>query len=196
MKIIGITGGTGSGKTTLLAAVEARDGCVVDCDAVYHRLLEENGAMLAELRQRFPGTVECGALNRKKLGRIVFADPAALADLNAITHRYVVEETRRLLRLSGARLGAIDAIGLFESGLNRICQATVCVTAPRAVRVARLMHRENISAQEAETRISAQRPDEEFVGLCDYVLENRGTKDEFLRQCNALLDTILKGDKL
>lgn len=194
MKILGITGGTGSGKTTLLSAIAARGGCMVDCDAVYHQLLTDSAPMLAALETRFPGTVEHGALNRKKLGRIVFADPAALADLNAITHRYVAAETRRLLQASHAPLGAIDAIGLFESGLNQMCDVTICVTAPAPIRVARLMAREGISAQEAQTRIAAQRPDEDFIKLCDYVLENNGTKEEFFRQCNILLDTICKGE--
>ena len=78
--IIGITGGTGCGKTTALDAVRKLGGTVIDCDAVYHRLLQTDKKMLAAIEARFPGVVEDGQLNRKKLGAIVFADEAALLD--------------------------------------------------------------------------------------------------------------------
>lgn len=196
MKIIGITGGTGSGKTTLLLAIAQRGGCIVDCDAVYHELLTTNPQMLAELNARFPGTVEHGELNRKRLSAIVFQDKQALLDLNAITHRYVIEKTRAILQASGAPFGAIDAIALFESGLNRLCQVTICVTAPAELRILRLVQREGISAERAKARIAAQRNDAEFSALCDYTLENNTTKEEFTRQCNALLEIICKGEPL
>ena len=72
--IIGITGGTGCGKTTLLKAIEARGGLVLDCDAIYHELLRSDKEMLAAIDVRFPGVIEDGALNRKKLGAIVFTE--------------------------------------------------------------------------------------------------------------------------
>lgn len=196
MKIIGITGGTGSGKTTLLDVIARRGGCVVDCDAVYHDLLTANPKMLQEISDRFPGTVAHGELNRKKLSAIVFHDKQALLDLNAITHRYVIEKTKAILQSSGARLGAIDAIALFESGLNRLCDVTVCVTAPEEARVLRLMQREQIPADRAKARIAAQRKDAEFSALCDFTLKNNTTKEEFTRQCYALLDIICKGEPL
>ena len=78
--ILGITGGTGCGKTTLLTAFEELGGLVLDCDAIYHQLLATDPALLQAIESRFPGTVENGALQRKKLGAIVFADEAALQD--------------------------------------------------------------------------------------------------------------------
>ena len=87
--IIGITGGTGCGKTTLLEAIKARGGLVLDCDAIYHRLLQTDKKMLAAIEARFPGTVQEGILQRKKLGAIVFADEQALLDLNRIPHSAV-----------------------------------------------------------------------------------------------------------
>ena len=79
--VIGITGGTGCGKTTLLNLIADRGGLILDCDAIYHELLISDRKMLAAIDQRFPGTVENGALNRKKLGTIVFADENALLEL-------------------------------------------------------------------------------------------------------------------
>ena len=142
--IIGITGGSGCGKTTLLNLIAEKGGLILDCDAIYHDLLKSDTAMLASIDGRFPGPVEKGELNRKKLGTIVFADEAALLDLNAITHAAVKREVLRRLECQPA-LAAIDAIGLFEGGLAELCDVTVAVTAPEEMRIQRLMQRDGIS---------------------------------------------------
>ena len=72
--ILGITGGSGSGKTTLLQLVEASGGVILDCDAIYHQLLQNDKQLLQTIENRFPGTVIDGVLARKKLGEVVFAD--------------------------------------------------------------------------------------------------------------------------
>jgi len=187
--IIGITGGTGCGKTTLLTLLQERGAVILDCDAIYHRLLREDAALLAAIEARFPGTVENGALQRKKLGAIVFGDKAALADLNRITHGAVKAEVVRLLTPE-PRLAAIDAIGLFESGLNELCKLTVAVTAPVEARVQRLMARDGITEEYARSRINAQPTAEEFAAKCDHVLENDGTKADFRQKCLAFLTQI------
>ena len=91
--ILGITGGTGCGKTTLLHCVAERGGLVLDCDEIYHELLETDPMLLAAIEARFPGTVEDGGRNLKKLGALVYRNPKALADLNAITHACVRRDT-------------------------------------------------------------------------------------------------------
>lgn len=184
--IIGITGGTGCGKTTLLDMIRQQDGLVLDCDAVYHELLRTDSEMLSAIGARFPGVVEDSALNRKKLGAIVFADEQALMDLNAITHSAVKREILRRLE-NRPRLAAIDAIGLFEGGLAELCQVTVAVTAPWEDRVRRLMARDCISEDYAKSRIAAQKSDEWFREKCDYCLENDGTLEAFQAKCVAFL---------
>ncbi len=182
--IIGITGGSGCGKTTALDVIRQLGGYVIDCDEVYHRLLTHDTNLLQAIDARFPGTVEHGQLQRKKLGNIVFSDPAALQELNQITHAAVKKEVQRQLQhLSG--LAAIDAIGLFEGDLACLCDMTVAVTAPEEARVARLMAREGISEEYAEKRIAAQRPQAEFRTLCDFVLENNENIDAFRAKCLA-----------
>ena len=180
--IIGITGGTGCGKTTALQAVQALGGMVLDCDAIYHNLLETDKSLLAAIESRFPGTVENDALNRKALGNIVFNDKAALQDLNAITHQAVKEEVLRQLPQDNT-LVAIDAIGLFESGLSVLCKLTVAIIAPEKDRLTRLMARDGICREYALSRISAQPSNEEFSSLCDYTLENSGSPEEFYEKC-------------
>lgn len=181
--ILGITGGTGSGKTTLLNILAENGFALLDCDKIYHDLLKTDKAMLAAIENRFPGTVTDGVLDRKKLGTIVFADPAALQDLNAITHSAVKAEVLRLLQKNSN--AAIDAIGLFEGGLAPLCDVTIAVTAPEELRVARLMARDGITEAYARARIAAQPTPEEFKKLCHYTLDNDGTEAAFREKCLA-----------
>ncbi len=180
--IIGITGGTGCGKTTALRAVQALGGLVLDCDAIYHRLLIEDKALVAAIESRFPGVTEQGVLNRKKLGTIVFADEKALQDLNGITHAAVKAEVLRLLEAK-PQLAAIDAIGLFEGGLAELCDFTVNIAAPYEARLQRLMARDGISESYARSRMDAQRSQESFRWLCDDTLENNTTEEAFYAKC-------------
>ena len=180
--IVGITGGTGCGKTTALNAIKDLGGAVLDCDAIYHELLRTDKALLSAIEARFPGVVEDGQLLRKKLGAIVFGDPQALLDLNAITHAAIKAEVER--RLADAPgLAAIDAIELFDSGLADLCDFTVAITAPLEDRVRRLMKRDNISAEYARARIAAQKDEAWFRSHCDHVLENNGNLDAFATVC-------------
>ncbi len=184
--IIGITGGTGCGKTTLLHEIQMRGGLVLDCDAIYHELLRSDHEMLAAIESRFPGVVEEGMLNRKKLGAIVFADEQALLDLNAITHKAVKQEVLRRLE-DRPHLAAIDAIGLFEGDLAALCDVTVAITAPTELRIQRLMQRDGITEAYARSRIAAQHEDAWFREKCHHVLENNGELDAFRAKCIAFL---------
>ena len=183
--IIGITGGSGCGKTTLLQCIGEKGGLILDCDAIYHGLLTSDGQLLSQIDSRFPGVVEQGQLQRKKLGAIVFSDEKALQDLNKITHSAVKAAVTQ--RLQGHRLVAIDAIALFEGGLAELCHTTVAVTAPTEDRVRRLMARDGISEEYARKRIAAQRSNESFSSMCDVVLENNGDICEFRAKCLAFL---------
>ena len=187
--IIGITGGTGCGKTTLLNVIAEKGGLILDCDAIYHQLLTQDNNLLNSIEQRFPGTVEDGQLQRKKLGSIVFADKNALEDLNKITHGAIKAEILHRLA-SQPRLAAIDAIALYEAGLAELCDTTVAVTAPAEVRIQRLMIRDNISEDYARSRIAAQHPDSWFRDRCDCILENNGTQMQFHKKCVAFLENL------
>ena len=187
--IIGITGGTGCGKTTLLNQIRDAGGMILDCDAIYHELLVSDQEMLAAIDRRFPGTVENGIMNRKKLGSIVFADENALLDLNRITHSAVRQEVLHRLECS-PKLAAIDAIGLFEGGLAELCNVTVAVTAPMEQRIHRLMERDGISEDYARSRISAQKNDDWFRNHCDVVLDNSGDIQSYKTKCLDFLKGI------
>ncbi len=194
MKIIGITGGTGCGKTTALNELERRGALLIDCDAVYHRMLETDRPMLDEIEKYFPGAVIDGKLDRKALGAVVFTDEEALRDLNIITHRHINLEIRRILRehaMNGGTLAAIDAIELFSSGLAKRCTATIGVIADREVRIDRIMRRDGISREYAMMRVNAQRPNEYFIQKCSHVLENNGSQEEFIEKCRKTFEEVL-----
>ena len=193
--IFGITGGTGCGKTTALQAIRDLGGIIIDCDAVYHVLLQTDTKMLQAIENRFPGTVTDGKLDRKKLGPIVFSDEQALLDLNAITHKAVREKVIHILGIN-RKLATIDAIELFDGGLAELCDVTVAITAPTEDRIQRLLQRDGISYEHAALRIRAQKPESYFREKCDYVLENNGTQEEFQEKCLAFFRefTIIKKD--
>ena len=196
MTIIGITGPTGAGKTTALMVVEQLGGAVIDCDRVYHKLLEGDVALQGKLESAFgPLRDERGAIDRKKLGTIVFGDPEKLRQLNEIAQTATVERTRELLeryRARGRELVAVDAIALLESGLKELCQATVAVIAPPETRVARIMAREGIPEDYAWARVRAQRPDQFFAEGCAHILYNDcGTAEEFSRKAEEFLKEIV-----
>lgn len=145
MTVIGHHRPTGAGKTTVLKEIEALGGAVIDCDAVYHEMLESDRALQESLERAFgPLRDGQGAIDRKKLGALVFGDLAKLERLNAIAQRAVVQRTRQMVkenRSRGIGLTAIDAFALLESGLADLCTTTVAVLAPAEARVARIMAR-------------------------------------------------------
>ena len=179
--IFGLTGCTGAGKTSALKAIESLGGKVIDCDAVYHRMLEENEAMRNAINEKFPGVFSKeGKLDRRKLGEEVFAKKDRMAQLNAIVFRFLVPEVEQYVTSLPDGIYAIDAINLLESGLDRLCDRTIAITAPVELRVRRIMARDGISEQYARLRISAQKADEYYRSKCDCELTNAlDTPDEF-----------------
>ena len=180
--IIGITGGSGSGKSTLLQVLEDAGAVILDCDAIYHELLQTDTAMLCAIENRFPGVTVQGKLDRKKLGAIVFADAQALRDLNDITHTHVKKQVLSLLPPPPA-LAAIDAIELFDGGLAVLCDATVAIVAREEDRIRRLTARDGISREQAILRIRAQKPEDYFRNKCDFILENFDSQEDFYKKC-------------
>ena len=194
MRVIGITGPTGCGKTTLLRVIEAHGGFTVDCDALYYQMLRENAPMRAALTEAFGEVfLPDGSLDRPRLGNLVFSDPDALSRLNAIVYHHMGEKMRALLAEQAGQNRpwfAIDAISLVESGLAGLCDTTVAVLAPKALRLARIMARDGIPEDYARRRIEAQKPDGFYQESCTYVLENAGTAAEFEQTCEQWLRAI------
>lgn len=195
MTIVGITGPSGGGKTTALRALAELGALVIDCDAVYHELLANNALLVSSLAERFPESYVNGAIDRKKLAAQVFSDPAALEDLNAISHRFVREEVAARLRswaMTGGTLAALDAIELISSGLGSRCNFVLGILADREKRIARIMQRDGLDEKQAAARVDAQRSDTYFQEKCDHILYNNGDEDQFSNTCREYFTEALK----
>lgn len=193
--IIGITGGTGCGKTTALNALAELGFHIIDCDALYHDLLETDRDMLNAIEAAFPGVLLDGKLQRKVLGQRVFSNPDALNVLNQTVWPYVGKAVDAQIQAQYPQPCAIDAIGLLESGLGKLCTHTVAITAPEAARVARLMAREGISEAYARLRIQAQKSNDVFAAECGVTIHNSfDSAEQFLAHCKAVFQHLLKED--
>lgn len=197
MVVLGITGPTGAGKTTLLGEVKKLGGAVIDCDAVYHEMLEKDIALQCALESAFgPLRDKAGQIDRKKLGSIVFRDQAQLKRLNTIAQTAVVERTRELIeayREQGRSVVAVDAIALLESTLKNLCQLTVAVLAPAEVRVGRIVIRESIPEDYAWARVKAQKESQYFTKNCDITLINDcASAEEFAAAARKKLGELIQ----
>ena len=197
MITIGITGGTGAGKTSALRALEALGALTLDCDAIYHELLVDNAELKSELGLRFDGVLQDGSIDRRHLGEIVFNDPDALDDLNTITRKYIgktIADRIAKWESQGGKVTAIDAIALIESGRAEKCDFVVGVTAPKDIRIARIMNRDGITRKQAEMRINAQKPDSFYEENCDYMLKGvYSAPGEFEEECRKFFDKMIGG---
>jgi len=197
MYIIGITGGTGAGKTSAVKALKTLGAMVLDCDELYHELLISDPEMIKEIEDNFANVTDDGTINRQKLGEIVWNDTEALQKLSTITHKYVSAEIDRRInafREQGASIVAIDAIALIESGQGKRCNVIVGVTAPQESRILRIMKRDNISKENAQARINAQKPESFYKENCDYILENKcDTQEKFEEKCIGFFKENMRG---
>ncbi|RUS43837.1 dephospho-CoA kinase [Cohnella sp. AR92] len=184
---MGLTGGIATGKSTVSRLLTECGAALVDADRIAREVVEPGQASLRLIAERFGQAVllENGALNRKKLGEIVFADPAEREALERITHpaiRAVMKERMaRLEREDPSRLVVVDVPLLYESELSSLFQKVMVVYVPREVQLERLMERDGLSREAAERRLHAQMDIEEKRKRADFVIDNRGSLEETTR---------------
>ncbi|QFP75941.1 dephospho-CoA kinase [Deinococcus sp. AJ005] len=189
---LGLTGSIGAGKSTVAALLRARGLTVLDADA-QARLATEEPETLERIEAAFPGTVRGGVLDRPALSAVAFADPARLAELNAIVHprvraRMTVLEQQAVA--DGARWTVQDVPLLFEGGLEASMDAVLVVDAPLDLRVARVMERSQFSREEVLTRDARQTPAAEKRQKADFVIENDAGLPELEAQVDAALQAL------
>lgn len=194
-RVVGVTGAMGGGKSSfarLLAdACRERSGCaeIVDADRIARWLVEdapEAPMVRRELAARFGAEIlrADGALDRSVLAARAFKDDAAAADLNAILHPRVLVATEKAI--AGEGVFILDVPLLFESGMERICDTTVAVTAPRELRRKRASR-----FADAEERERRQWPEEQKAAAADFVVVNDATLVELAVHARALAEKLL-----
>jgi dephospho-CoA kinase len=196
MIVLGLTGSIGMGKSTAAAMLRRLGVPVHDADATVHRLLGPGGGAVAPVARAFPGGVIEDArtgrtrIDRAALGRLVFADSAALHRLEAILHPLVRADERRFRRRMQARhvpLIVLDIPLLFESGGDRRCDATVVVTAPARIQRARVMARQGMTEERFAAILAKQMPDAEKRRRADFVVQTGLGRNATLRRLAAIV---------
>ena len=192
MKIIGLTGGIGTGKSTVSAYL-AQKGCkIIDADLISHQMTEAGSPCLAEIKAAFGEDVflRDGNLDRKKVGRLVFADATKKKTLEQIITRRVIEKTLRILQDCRAQqedLAVLDAPLLFECGMQRYTDETWLVVCRTETRLRRIAARDGLAEEDIQKRIANQMSTEQKEKLADYIIDN--SRD--LAWLYAQIDTLL-----
>ena len=169
---LGLTGSIGMGKSTT-AQMFADEGVPVwDADATVHRLYAPGGAAALALGQALPGSLDAaGGVDRAALKAMIAADPAVLDRLNAIVHPLVSADRAAFLAATTADIVLLDIPLLYESGLEKHCDAVAVVTAPPEVQRARVLARDTMTPAMFETLLARQLPDAEKRARADYIIE-------------------------
>jgi dephospho-CoA kinase len=182
-KVIGLTGGIASGKSVVCQTLQGLGMTVIDADDVSHEILTKDDAVKQEVVKVFGPDVltAVGAVDRTRLGKIVFHDPERRKALERILHPLVGAELRRMAR-EGRGYVVLEVPLLIETGGYKRMDLVVVVYATRALQIERLMSRDELTQEEAVRRIDTQLPLEEKVSYADYVINNSGSEEETKEQ--------------
>jgi dephospho-CoA kinase len=193
--LVGLTGGIASGKSTVAARLVQHGAELVDADEIAREVVLPDTATWRKILEHFGSEVldESGFIDRKRLGGLVFGDPAKRALLNQLTHPPIVQEIADRLELLSAFDGlvVVDVPLLVESGVNRGYEAIVVVATKPETQIRRLQADRGMSVTEARARIAAQAPLEEKLGLATHVIWNEGSLDELERRADEVAEELL-----
>lgn len=185
--LIGLTGNIATGKSTVAAMLADLGAEVIDADEVAHEVMRAGFPVHSQIVAAFGSQVLApdGEIDRKRLGAIVFADPAALARLEEIVHPAVIAEVGRCIAASTAPAVVIEAIKLIESGMADGCDSVWVTTCEPRQQVHRLMGGRKMSHAEAQQRVRAQPPPEAKTARADVVIDTSGTLAQTQAQVQA-----------
>ena len=179
--VMGVTGGSGSGKSYLTGLFDTPTAHIVDMDKLGHAVLAGSAYQpvvdafgTGILAEPMANNATPPPIDRKKLGAMVFADPAQLAKLNAIVHPLIRREVylQVLSALHTHQLIILDGALLFDVDLHHVCDLTVLVLADDTTRCERIMTRDNISLTQAQNRLDSQRDYNALIDLATIVVYN------------------------
>jgi len=182
--VIGLTGNIATGKSVVLRMLEELGAKTIDADALAHQVMHKGSPVWQAIVEEFGSDIlrPDGEIDRGKLGRVVFSDPAALHRLEKLVHPAVIAATRELIRQAEEKVVAIEAIKLIEAGMRPLCDTLWVVNCRKDQQLARLMAQRGLSREEALLRIEAQPPQEEKIASADVAIDNSGNIEETRRQ--------------
>jgi len=193
---VGLTGGIGSGKSTVSALLASHGAVVIDYDLLAREVVEPGTPALAAIVERFGTGVLApdGSLNRPALGAIVFADEAALRDLEGITHGAIKLRAVELEAASDPEAVVVhDNPLLVEMGATELMDVVIVVDVPVEVQIARLAESRGMTEDEAQARIAAQATREERAGVADIIVDNTGSLSELATIVGDMWDELSAG---
>jgi dephospho-CoA kinase len=194
LKLVGLTGNIGSGKSTVADMIRAAGVPVLDADVLARAVVAPGQPAHAQIAAEWPDVIgPDGAIDRKKLGARVFADPNARARLEAITHPRIQAgalEAARALAAAGHRLAFYEASLLVETGRHRDFDGLVVVVADEEQQLARVQARDRCSREQALARLRAQMPVEEKRRAATHLIDNTGDVESTRRQVQALIASL------
>jgi len=186
---VGLTGGIGSGKSEVSRRLAALGAVIIDADVAARQVVAPGTPGLARIAEAFgPGVLRPdGALDRERLGVIVFSDPAQLAKLNAITHPLIGEWMQAAERAAtetadGNPIVIYDAALLAESGRWANYDLVIVVDVPPEMQVDRLVSQRGMAPDQARARLAAQASREQRLALADVIIDNSGSLDDLDRR--------------
>jgi dephospho-CoA kinase len=191
MYILGLTGNIAAGKSAVASRLAALGAHVIDADLLAREAVAPGSVGLAAIVRRWGPSILAadGTLDRAALRRIVFADPAERAALDAIVHPEVARRRSQAVAAAeeaGAAIVVCDIPLLFEADLENTVDAVLLVEAPASMRRERLLRDRGLTPKEADDMIAAQMPSELKRGHAEYIIENVGSREELIAQVDAL----------
>jgi dephospho-CoA kinase len=182
--MIGLTGNIATGKSTVGRMLAALGATVIDADKVAHQVMRAGKPAHAAVVETFGERVvgPDGEIDRSRLGEIVFADPVALARLEALVHPATIAEVARRIAAAETRVVVVEAIKLIESGMADAYAYLWVTTCPAHEQVRRLMADRGMSRADAEQRVQAQPPQEEKIARADVVIDTGVDMEDTRRQ--------------
>ncbi|MEA4849676.1 MAG: dephospho-CoA kinase [Clostridiaceae bacterium] len=198
MMVIGLTGGIASGKSTISAKLKELGAAVIDGDILARDVVRKGEIAYNRIVQCFGADIllPSGAINRKKLGSIVFADKEKLALLNNITHPEIINRMKKRiqeLKAEGVKAIVVDAAMLIETGLYEYMDIVWVVAVDRETQIKRLIERDRFDYREAENRINSQLTDEARKKYADVIIDNSRPIEEVGKRLEELWNNIISG---
>lgn len=197
MITFGLTGGIACGKSTVTKTFRANDIPMVDADLVARQVVKPGSIGLDQVINLFGKEYlqEDGTLNRIALGKLVFENKEAMRMINAIMAPLINHESRRQLRayhIRGYKIVGYDAALIVEQGNIDKYRPLIVVSCPQNMQVERLMSRNNLTHDEAMSRIAAQIPVKEKAAMADFVIDTSGTIEQSVQQTLKIISQLRK----